>query len=123
MSTLIIHKQNGQTFEIPEENLANTRRLLGAEIVHVERKGESENLVESISEELVVEITGKNDEGNVETVTEKIQTNKPTLKELETTDKDVLRSIADKLSEEKTIAKANHRAGVKKLAEYIFDNQ
>jgi len=66
------------------------------------------------SDELIVEVIENSDEKPVRN---------PTLAELEGTDKDVLKSLADKVAEKKGITKVNGRAGVKKLAEYINKNQ
>jgi len=116
MSNVIIHQVNGQSFVIPEANLENTRRLLGSQIASIEYENQNLEsiLTESINEELVVEI-----------IDDTPQTDKKgaTLEELKNSDKDVLRELADKIAEDKGIAKANHRSGVDKLAEYIVNNR
>ena len=113
MSSVIIHKKGGGSFEIPEANLENTRRLLGATIESVEYKDKAKlekGFIESLGvDEVVVEV--------IENHTEKKGL---TMADLLNTDKDVLREMADRVSEDKGIAKANGRAGIEKLAEYIF---
>lgn len=121
MSKVIIHLKGGKSYETTEANLTNTQRLLAGQIVGIEREGDNaiSDLADSIDDELIVEISGNEDSNDSDVVEIKL----PTLKELEGTDKDVLRKMADDLAELEGITKANHRAGVKKLAEYIFENQ
>ena len=119
MSTVIIHKVGGGSFEIPAGNLENTRRLLGDQIAHVEQKGESVNLVNAIDENLILEIT---DTDTGEKTTTEVS-GKQTLEDLELKPIEELREMADNLSKEKAIAKANARSGIKKLALYCFNNQ
>lgn len=117
MSTVILHFSGGRTSEIPESNLENTRRLLGGSIINVEYKDKSSNpLVGYIDDELIVEVI--NDTVEVLDSSKKIS-----LEELKNSDKDVLRKLANSISEKNSTSKLDGRAGVDKLAKYIFDNQ
>ena len=108
MNNVIIHFIDGGTTIIPESNIENTRRLLGSKIANIEFEDQTRNkeaLIEAIDKDLIIEV---------------VSNGALTMEDLLNTDKDVLRAMADKLSEEKAIAKANGRAGIEKLAEYIF---
>ena len=138
MSKVTIHLKGGGSYETTEGNLENTKRLLGDKVAGVEfsdQNKQEEDLTEAITEELVVEVIEDDEKGEkgVEVVKEVIveegevieegEVRLPTLEELKSSDKDVLKKMAAELADKKGITKVNARAGVDKLADYIFENQ
>lgn len=119
---VIIHLKGGGSYETTEHGLPNAQRMMAGKIKGIERENDSDgsHLENSIDEDLVIEVSEKVEETTDEKVEE---TRFPTLEELEGTDKDVLRKMADDLAIAKEITKANGRSGVKTLAKYIFENQ
>ena len=114
MSEIKIIKTDGTTVSIPEANLENFRRLNGGSIKEVlyENTQSYEEILDEIENEDVVErITAPI-----------IEIHDLRKEELMSSDKDVLRKLADEIALRLKITKVHQASGVEKLADFIIKN-
>lgn len=120
MSKVIVHLEGGRSYETTEHALPNIERMLVGQITGIERPGQDVgDLTNSIDDKLVVEI----DNVVIEEIVDSEDVRFPTLKELKSSDKDVLKQMANDIAERKGITKVNGRSGVEKLSEWIMEHQ
>lgn len=113
MAQIKILLKSGQMTEIPEGNLDNFKRLCGHMIEKVVPNGPIKSY-----EEILDDIEN---EDNI--VTQISDDGSDRLQELLSTDRELLKTLAEEIANRKGIEKPKGNAGKEKLANFIFANE